>query len=84
MSRCNIYIPPSCSCSKLRKSDDFDFYETQEQEIISFQMQGKVLLAGDFKSRSSNLIELLNFDKYLDDEQDFLNSSTLQLQPKSK
>ena len=77
---CNVYIPPSCS--KLRKKDDFDFFETLEQGIISFQTQGKVLLTGDFNSRSSNFTDLLDFDKYLDDEQDYLNCSTLQLQPR--
>ena len=69
---------------QIKKKDDFDFFETLEQGIISFQTQGKVLLTGDFNSRSSNLTDLLDFDKYLDNEQDYLNCSLLQLQNRTE
>ena len=77
---CHVYIPPASS--KLRKNEDFDFYETLENGIINYKLQGKVLITGDFNGRSSNLSDLLDYDKYLDDEQDFSTYYDLQLRPR--
>lgn len=74
---CNIYIPPVSS--KLRNAGDFDIYEQLEQGIIAYKMLGKIFITGDFNSRTSNAIDLLDFDKYLDEERDFSNFSDLQI-----
>ena len=36
---CHVYIPPVSS--KLRKNEDFDFYEALENGIINYKLQGK-------------------------------------------
>ena len=74
------YIYPPAS-SKLSRNKDFDFYETLENCIIYYKLQGKVLTTGDFNSRTSTLSDLLDSDKYLDDEQDFTTYFDLQLGP---
>lgn len=74
---CNIYIPPVNS--KLRNAADFDIYEQLEQGIIAYKTLGKIFITGDFNSRTSNATDLLDFDKYLDEENDFSNFSDLQI-----
>ena len=76
------YIPPAIS--KLRKNEEFDFYETLENGIINYKSLVKVLITGDFNSRTSNLYDLLDYDKYLDDEQVFSSYFDLQLRPRVK
>ena len=77
---CHVYIPPANS--KLRKNDEFDIFETTEQGIIKYKVDGKNFLTGDWNSRTSNLSDLLDYDKFLDDEQTFSNYFGLQLNPR--
>lgn len=74
-----IYTPAN---SKLRKNDEFDIFETIEQGIIKYKVDGKIFLTGDWNSRTSNLSDLLDYDKNLDDEQTFSNYFDLQLNPR--
>lgn len=50
-----------------------------EQGIIAYKTLGKIFITDDFNSRTSNAIDLLDFDKYLDEERDFSNFSDLQI-----
>ena len=45
-------------------------------------MDWKNFLTGDWNSRTSTLLELLDYDKYVDDEQTFSNYFDLQLNPR--
>ena len=66
---CHTYIPPSSS--KLLTDRDFDFYEEIEQGIERFKNMGKTFIVGDLNSRTGQLSDILEFDKYLDIEEDF-------------
>lgn len=73
---CVAYIPPSGS--KVLRSQDLDLFEQLELDIIRYKRLGKVFLTGDFNSRTANESDCLDFDKYLDDEDIFLNDIILQ------
>ena len=66
---CHTYIPPSSS--KLLTYRDFDFYEEIEKGIEHFKNMGKTFIVGDLNSRTGQLSDILEFDKYLDIEEDF-------------
>ena len=65
----HTHIPPSSS--KLLTDRDFDFYEEIEQGIKRFKNMGKTFIVGDLNSRTGQLSDVLEFDKYLDIEEDF-------------
>ena len=47
-------------------------YDQIETGIIKYNNLGKVFVTGDFNSRTSDSIDYLIFDKYLDQDLDFL------------
>ena len=61
---CHIYIPPLNS--KVIQDENFDFFESLELCITKYKDLGKVFISGDFNSRTSNLPDYVEFDKYLD------------------
>lgn len=73
---CITYIPPSGS--KVLKSQDVDLFEQLELGVTKYKHLGKVFITGDFNSRTSSESDCLDFDKYLDDEDIFLNDIVLQ------
>ena len=74
---CNVYIPPSTS-NVLRHSD-IDIYDQIETGIIRYNNIGKVFVTGDLNGRTSDSIDYLIFDKYLDQNVQFLNSVDIPL-----
>ena len=63
---CNLYIPPSSS--KVLNNQETDIYEFLEQGVLRYKDQGKLYITGDFNGRTAREQDLLDFDKYLDDE----------------
>ena len=45
---------------------DFDFFEEIENGIEKFSKVGKTYITGDLNSRTAQLLDILEFDKYLD------------------
>lgn len=72
----NIYIPPNTST--VLKTSDIDMYEQLEAGIIKYNNLGKVFVTGIFNRRTSESIDYLIFDKYLDDNLQFMNSADIQ------
>ena len=66
---CHSYIPPMGS--KVLYNDEIDMCEIIEQGIARYKNLGKLYVTGDLNSRTSNELDLLDFDKYLEDE-DFM------------
>ena len=52
-------------------------YDLIETAIIKYNNLGKVFVTGDFNSRSSDSIDYLIFDKYLDQDLDFFNTADI-------
>ena len=63
---CNLYIPPTCS--KVLQDRDFDFFEDIEIGLERYSEMGKTFIIGDFNSRTAQNVDILEFDKYLDDD----------------
>ena len=59
------------------KTTDIDMYDQLEAGIIKYKNLGKVFVTGDFNSRTSDSIDYLIFDKYLDDNLQFMNSADI-------
>lgn len=74
---CNIYIPPNLST--VLKTSDIDMYDQLETGIIKYNNLGRVFVTGDFNSRTSDSIDYLIFDKYLDHNLEFMNSADIPL-----
>ena len=58
-------------------------YDQIEMGIIKYNNFGKVFVTGDFNSRTSDSIDYLIFDKYLDQDLDFFNTADIPKQPRS-
>ena len=67
---CNLYKPPSCS--NVLKSYDIDIYDQLETGIIKYNYLGKVFVSDDFNSRTSDSVDYIVYDKYLDHNLQFL------------
>ena len=65
---CYVYIPPTGS--KVLKDKDFDFYEEIEKDLEKYSKMGKTYITGDFNARTATLPDILDFDAYLDPEND--------------
>ena len=61
---CNLYNPPRCSNEP--KSYDIDIYDQLETGIIKYNNLGTVFVSGDFNSRTSDSVDYMVYDKYLD------------------
>lgn len=70
------YVPPSGSAVLNR--EDIDISEQLELDIIKYKTLGRLYLVGDFNSRTSNLPDFIQFDRYLDDEDIFFIDSHIQ------
>lgn len=66
---CSTYIPSSGS--KVLRSEDTDIFEQLELDVIKYRRLGKIFLTGDFNCRTANEPDYLDFDRYLDDEDNF-------------
>jgi hypothetical protein len=62
---CHTYIVPNTSTVVNR--DDFDFLEQIELSLEKYKLLGKCFITGDLNSRTSNLLEILDFDTYIDE-----------------
>ena len=65
--------------SNVLKNSDIDIYDQIENGIIKYNNLGKVFVTGDFNSRTSDSIDYISFDKYLDQNLQFLNSVDIPL-----
>ena len=72
---CHSYIPPMGS--KVLNNDEIDMFEITEQGIARYKNLGKLYVTGDLNSRTSNGLDFLDFDKYLEDEDDFIADEIL-------
>ena len=63
---CNLYIPPHGS--NVLNTQEIDIYELLEQDVLRFKDRGKLYITGDFNGRTASETDVLNFDRYLDDE----------------
>ena len=53
---------------------DNDIYDQLEIGIIKYNNLGRTFLTGDWNSHCSDSIDYLIFDKYIDQNFDFINS----------
>ena len=74
-SRCNLYNPPNSS--NVLKSFDIDIYDQLEAGIIKYNALGKVFVSGDFNSRTSDSIDYILYDKYIDHKLQFFDPTPL-------
>ena len=74
---CNLYIPPHGS--KVLNTQEIDIYEVLEQDVLRFKNRGKLFITGDFNGRIASETDVLDFDRYLDDETlyDFIDKTLL-------
>ena len=63
--------------SKVLNNDEIDMFEIIEQGIARYKNLGKLYVTGDLNSRTSNELDFLGFDKYLEDEDDFIADEIL-------
>ena len=71
---CCIYIPPSSS--KIFKTN-FDYWDELEKGVEQYSNLGKVFLTGDFNGRISNFSDILDFDRYLENNDLFMDVSQI-------
>lgn len=64
MYLCHTYIPPVNS--KVLIDQDFDFFYEIEKGVEKYGQLGKTCITGDLNSRTGNLSDILEYDKYLD------------------
>ena len=64
MYLCHTYIPPVNS--KVLIDQDFDFFDEIEKGVEKYGQLGKTCITGDLNSRTGNLSDILEYDKYLD------------------
>ena len=72
---CHSYIPPKGS--KVLNDEEIDIFEIIEEGIVRYKNLGKLFVTGDLNSRTSNELDFLDFDKYLEEEDDFVMNETL-------
>ena len=68
---CNLHNPPNSS--NVFKSFDIDIYDQLEAGIIKYNALGKVFVSGDFNSRTSDSIDYILYDKYIDHNLQFFD-----------
>ena len=76
----HTYIPPPGS--KVINYEETDFFEQLEHGISLYTNLGKVFITGDLNCRTSNLSHILDFDEYLDDEDDCQMSFQTSIPPR--
>lgn len=70
---CNVYIPPSDS--RVFQSFDYNFWDEIEKGIEQYSVSGKVYISGDMNGRTSNFSDILNFDRFLENNDLFTDTS---------
>ncbi|MES9880358.1 MAG: reverse transcriptase family protein [Sedimenticola sp.] len=63
---CHVYVPPSGS--RVLDHAEVEYFDEIESGIEQYTHLGKIFITGDMNSRTSNIYEVLDFDRYLDDE----------------
>ena len=71
---CNLYIPPKGS--KVLRDRDIDFLEQVEIGLERHGQMGKTFIIGDFNSRTAEITDILEIDKYLDEGTEVDNTDT--------
>ena len=74
---CNLYNPPSSS--NVLKSFDIDLYDLLETGIIKYNTLGKVFASGDVNACTSDSVDYITYDKYLDHDLQFFNPADIPL-----
>jgi hypothetical protein len=61
-----LYVRPHDS--RVLREDEFDFVDILEACISKYESEGKIVISGDFNSRTGNDThdDTLGFDKYID------------------
>lgn len=72
---CHVYVPPTFS--KSLNSSNMDFYDILESHITKYNDLGKIYITGDINARTSDCLDYFVFDKYLDQNLTFMNSSDI-------
>ena len=72
---CCVYIPPSES--RIFRTTDFNYWDEIEKGIELYSNLGKVFITGDMNGRISNLSDVLDFDKYLENNDLFIDISQI-------
>jgi len=65
-----VYLPPQQSNILRHFNNELDIFDLIETGIEKYQLQGKVMLTGDVNSRTSNEIDYIIFDQFLDNNSD--------------
>ena len=63
---CSVYIPPADS--RIYHLADCNFWEEIEKGIELYSLTGKVFITGDFNGRTSNFLDILDFDRYFENQ----------------
>ena len=71
---CHIYVPPSDS--RVTSSSNIDMYDDLEQQIIRYNDLGKVFVCGDLNGRTAEADDFFEFDRFLDSDSLFSNTSS--------
>ena len=71
---CHIYVPPSDS--RVTSSSNIDMYDDLEQHIIRYNDLGKVFVCGDLNGRTAEADDFFEFDRFLDSDSFFSNTSS--------
>lgn len=69
---CHSYRRPSNTA--FSQSDNYDFFDSLESDIVKYDNLGYTFVTGDLNCRTADEIDFLQYDKYLDASQPFLNS----------
>ena len=69
MYLCCIYNVPSNS--PLNNNNEIDFFECIETDVEKYSSLGKVIINGDFNSRTSTANDYISFDEFLDNPEIF-------------
>ena len=76
---CCVYIPPSDS--RIFRTADFNYWDEIEKGIELYSNLEKAFITGDMNGRISSLSDVLDFDKYLENDDLFIDIS--QIHPRS-
>ena len=70
---CCVYIPPACS--KIFKALEIDIWDEIEKGIELYSSRGKNFVTGDMNGRTSEFSDILSFDRYIENNDLFLDMS---------
>ena len=70
---CSVYMPPSDS--RILTAIDCNFWDEMEKGIELYSTSGKVYITSDMNGRTSDFSDILDFDRYLEDNDLFTDIS---------